>query len=144
MAMGVLVVGVPAMAQLQAPRPELTTAPPSAPGARAASTPDAGDAAPPPKSSATPSPETEPAPPPRIRQAIIRPRRDRPAMAGDGADDLNHREMERLRRTRPDIAPPTRAVPKAAAAERRPPAAAPSLAEKLNRRELGSRAADDP
>lgn len=140
-----LLAASPALAQLQAPRPELTTGPPSPPN-----TSPPKDLAPrPPAASALPSivPSAPPAAagphPASLATAVRRAHAAGGPRRADGAEDLNHREMERLRRARPDIAPPAAlsdaAVP-AASAGQRPPATS-SPADALNRSELaGARA----
>lgn len=125
---GVLVVavisagGLPAAAQLQAPRPELMTGPPSLPAKNAPSSRD-------------PGPSVQVTPPPGIPLAEIAPqagpvqdkppdptasklrstrlkaaaRRRRRSDGDDDANRLNGEVMDELRQTRGDIVPPASA-----------------------------------
>jgi hypothetical protein len=144
MAVAVLVVGAPAMAQLQAPRPELTTVAPSQPATGAprvlAPSRPTGPSAPPLSSQAAALSAVQPSAP----QPAVPPRRRN---GSDIANNLNHVEMERLRQTRPDIAPPAAPSPQPIVTPAHYPATDSSIADELNRDELGSRAgrmADDP
>jgi hypothetical protein len=155
---GMLVAGAPAAGQLQAPRPELMTGPPSPPGGDPQTNlaPGHRSAAPVPTLATPASPASDPSPAALPQAPLAGPAHPHHramlsrAPRSPAAEDLNHVEMEKLRQARPDIAPPAGSSAASAPSTARDPArlnATTSPADALNRGEIaGARAergADD-